>query len=300
MPESESGYANRKIKDCVFSALFGDKEYLLQMYQTLHPEDTDVSENDLDIVTIQNILVNDLYNDLGFTVRDQLVILAEAQSTWTTNILYRVLLYFAKTIQEYITAGNIDLYTTKQAIIPKPEFYVIYTGDRKDKPEYLSLSDNFYFGEDLFMDIRVKMLYGDENSTDIISQYVTFSKVYNDQRKSYGPTEEAVTETIRICKDKNILKKFLESREREVIDMYTTLFNEEQIMKAHDATVFKAGEARGEARGEAKGEARGMAKGENRIVSLINKLIDIGRDKEISKVTTDVVYRNKLMAEFGI
>ena len=142
------------------------------------------------------------------------------------------------------------------------------------------------------MDIRVKMLYGEENSTDIISQYVTFSKVYNDQRKLYGPTEEAVTETIRICKDKNILKKFLESREREVIDMYTTLFNEEQIMKAHDATIARESEA--------KGEARGMAKGENRVVSLINKLIDIGRDKEISKVTTDVVYRNKLMAEFGI
>ena len=70
--------------------------------------------------------------------------------------------------------------------------------------------------------------------------------------------------------------------------MYTTLFNEEQIMKAHDATIAR------------ESEAKGIAKGENRVVNLINKLIDIGRDKEISKVTTDVIYRNKLMAEFGI
>ena len=205
MEKPEQNYANRKIKDCVFSALFSDKEYLLQMYQTLHPEDVNVSENDLDIVTIENILVNDLYNDLGFIVRDQLVILVEAQSTWTTNILYRILLYFAKTVQDYIVAENIDLYTTRQAVIPKPEFYVIYTGDRKEQPEYLSLSENFYAVADLDFDIKVKMLYGDENSTDIISQYVAFAKVYNAQRKLYGPVEKSVKETIRICKDKNIL-----------------------------------------------------------------------------------------------
>ena len=288
MQESENRLPKHNIKDCVFSALFSDKEYLLQMYQTLHPEDTDVSEADLDIVTIQNILVNDLYNDLGFTVRDQLVILVEAQSTWTTNILYRILLYFAKTVQDYIVAENIDLYTSKQARIPKPEFYVIYTGNRKDRPEYLSLSTDFYPDENINMDIKVKVLYGDEDGNDIISQYVAFSKVYNAQLKLYGPTEQTVKETINICKDKNILKKFLESREKEVIDMYTTLFSDEQIRKAHEATIFR------------EGRAEGRAEGQYQILDLISRLISTGRTNDVERISSDPIYCNKLMAEFGI
>ena len=33
----------RKIKDSVFTDLFQNKKYLLQLYKTLHPEDSDVS-----------------------------------------------------------------------------------------------------------------------------------------------------------------------------------------------------------------------------------------------------------------
>ena len=73
--------AKLTIRDSVFSDLFRDKRYLLKLYQALHPEDTETTEDDLVDVTIQNVLTNDLYNDLGFRNKDQIVILAEAQST---------------------------------------------------------------------------------------------------------------------------------------------------------------------------------------------------------------------------
>ena len=66
-----------------------------------------------------------------------------------------------------------------------------------------------------------------------------FSKVYNEQRKLHGATRKAVEETIRICKDANVLKEYLESREGEVVTMMMTLFNQEQIMKNHDATLIR-------------------------------------------------------------
>ena len=47
------------------------------------------------------------------------------------------------------------------------------------------------------------MLYGDGNG-DIISQYVTFTKIYQEQARLLGKTVEAVRETIRICKDKEV------------------------------------------------------------------------------------------------
>jgi hypothetical protein len=40
-------------------------------------------------------------------------------------------------------------------------------------------------------------------------------------------------ETIRICKDKNILKEYLESREKEVVDIMMTLFDDEYILKTY-------------------------------------------------------------------
>ena len=87
------------------------------------------------------------------------------------------------------------------------------------------------------------MLYGETD--DIIGEYVTFTKVYNEQCKIHGRTEQAVRETIRICKDKNVLKEYLESREKEVIDMMVTLFDEEKIMKAHDKTILEQGVVEG-------------------------------------------------------
>lgn len=88
-----SGAAKRTAKDSVFLDLFRNKSYLLELYKTLHPEDTGVTEESLANVTIENVLTDNLYNDLGFTVGDRLIILVEAQSTWTVNILVRALLY---------------------------------------------------------------------------------------------------------------------------------------------------------------------------------------------------------------
>jgi hypothetical protein len=88
----------------------------------------------------------------------------------------------------------------------------------------------------------VKVLYGDETSNDVVSQYVTFTKVFDEQRKKYGRTKQAIVETIRICKDKDVLKEYLESREQEVVTMMMTLYDEEQIMKNHDAALLREAE----------------------------------------------------------
>lgn len=220
------------VKDSVFSDIFGTKKYLLQLYQSLHPEDKGTREEDLKNITIKNILINGLYNDLGFQVGERVIILVESQSSWTMNIIVRALLYLAQTYQDYLDAQGQDLYGSKKVSLPKPELYVIYTGERKGKPEYVSLSDEFFGGQESALEVSIRMLYGD-NGNDIVGQYVTFTKVYSEQRKVYGRTKEAILETIRICKDKDILREYLESRESEVLDMMMTIFDDETIMRNH-------------------------------------------------------------------
>ena len=73
--------AKYTMKDSLFTNLFQDKKYLIQLYQALHPEDTETTEDELKDITIKNILVDVHYNDLGFTVGDRIMILTEAQTT---------------------------------------------------------------------------------------------------------------------------------------------------------------------------------------------------------------------------
>ncbi len=224
--------AKYTIKDSLFTNLFQDKKYLLQLYRALHPEDTETTEDELKDITIKNILVDSCYNDLGFTVGDKIMILTEAQTTWTMNIIIRALMYLVQSYHEYFEHRNDNLYGSKKVKLPKPELYVIFTGKRVSKPEYISLSEEFFSGEECAIDVKVKMIY-DGKDNDIISQYVAFTKVYDEQVKLYGRTRKAVTNTINICKNRDVLKEYLSSREQEVVDMMMTLFDEEQVMRAY-------------------------------------------------------------------
>lgn len=93
--------------------------------------------------------------------------------------------------------------------------------------------DNMHLLKTLYLCVFETVCKSMKNCCHILSRYVAFTKVYNEQVKRYGRSREAVTETIRICKDRNLLREFLESREKEVVSVMMTLFDEERIMRTH-------------------------------------------------------------------
>lgn len=123
--------AKRNIKDSVFRNMFSIPYFLLQLYMALHPEDKTITEKDLKIVTLESVLVNSVYNDLGFFARDKMLLLVEAQSTWSPNIVLRALIYLMSTYQNYFSQMGISLYDEKTADMPWPELYVVYSGEKK-------------------------------------------------------------------------------------------------------------------------------------------------------------------------
>lgn len=273
--ESDSQKSDVKTtsKDSVFRDLFGDRKYALQLYQAIHPEDTDVTEADIGNVTIKNIFTDQQYNDLGMTVRGKLLLMLEAQSSWTVNIIIRIFLYLAHTWNEYIESTRQNRYGSKKLAVPRPEFYVIYSGDRKDRPKWLRLSEEFFEGNKEYLEINVKVLYGDGKG-DIISQYVDFTKVYNEQVRLYGKTREAVLSTIRICQDRNVLKEYLSGREKEVINIIMGLFDQEKAVEQFGNE--KKEEGREEGKLESKKEAAINMKAEGLPESMIAKVLDVG------------------------
>lgn len=210
----------------MFTHLFQEPKYIVELYKALHPEDTEISEDSIEIVTLENVLADGIHNDLGFLVNNRLIVLAEAQSTWSENIIIRGLMYIVQTYQDYISEEELNVYGTRKVKLPKPELYVIYTGDKVIDKEVIRLSEEFFDGDASTIEVSVKVIC---NSTDgdIINQYIQFSKLYTEQLKVYKDPRKAIVETIRICKDKNILKEYLESRESEVEDIMFMLYDDE-------------------------------------------------------------------------
>ena len=180
----EEVMAKRTAKNSVFLDLFQNKSYLLKLYKTLHPEDTTATEDSLTDVTITNVLTDNLYNDLGFIANNKLMILVEAQSTWTVNILVRVLLYLAQSYHEYFQRTCQDYYKSRKVKMPKPELYVIFTGNKGRKPDKISLSKEFFEGADIDIEVKAKVIY-ESDTDDIIYQYIIFCSLKTLQKIMY-------------------------------------------------------------------------------------------------------------------
>ncbi len=254
------GEAKRTVKDTVFRDLFSRPRYLLQLYRALHPEDNDIAEQDLKIVTLQNILVNGIYNDLGFIAKDRLLVLVEAQSTWSPNIIIRSLLYLMSTYQEYFNNNDILLYGAKTIKMPKPELFVVYTQKKGNHPEVISFKEIFFPDEPCCIDAKAKVIYADSSDT-IINQYIDFCIVLNKQVRQHGLTLTAIKNTIKICKDNNTLKEYLEHRETEVEGIMLTLFDQDRITELYHKEIAAEAKAEGWAEGKAEGRAEGKAEG---------------------------------------
>ena len=249
-PSQRSRRANRKGKDSVFTFLFSDPEELIKLYRTLHPEDKKTTEKDLVDITYKSVLFDGQYNDLGFRVGDSIIILVEAQSTWSVNIIVRMLCYLAETYKSYFAEREISLHNSVKVKLPRPELYVVYTGSRRKRPEKITLSEEFFGGEKTAVDVEVKILYGDKPG-NIVTEYVEFTRIFDRQTKKYGLTQKAIKETIRLCYEKKILLRFLQKREVEIMTIMDATYEQRIANK----NLRKRERAKGKAEGKAKGKA---------------------------------------------
>lgn len=249
--QEETLKTKRKSKDSVFVNLFEDTKNVLRLYKELHPEDTQVTVEDIQIQTIKSVLVNTLYNDLGFFVKDKFVMLVEAQSAWNPNMPLRMLFYLAETYRRYLADTIQSEHSSTRVKIPKPELYVVYSGEQKCA-ETVSFSETF-FGGNSSVELKVRVL--NEVDMTIYGQYIGFCKVFNEQRKIYQDSILCAKETIRICIEKGYLVPYLQEHEKEVVDMMSELFDEEYQREAYNRASQKNAIERGRAEGKAEGKA---------------------------------------------
>jgi hypothetical protein len=261
--------ANREYKDSLFSWLFSNPETLRELYGALSgillPSELPVIVN-----TLESALFKGLLNDISFIVGDRIVVLIEHQSTVNENMPLRLLLYIAR-LYEQLTNQK-DLYRARKILLPAPEFIVLYNGAAPYPDETtLKLSDCFRGLAELglaprlppALELIVKVYNINEGhnapmirrckTLEGYSAFVARVREYEGQGKPRG---EAVKQAVQDCIQRNILRDFLETHSKEIINMLMTEWNWD------DALAVSREEGREEGREKGREEGRAAAAAE--------------------------------------
>ena len=211
--------ANREHKNSVFVKLFSDTDKILQLYNAVSKNDYP-PETKIEIATLENALVNDIYNDLSFIIDGKLVVMIEHQSSINPNMPLRMLAYIVDVYDTLVDRRS--AYSRKLVKIPQPEFIVLYNGkDEYPDEEILKLSDAFMnlpkghkLNGSLELEVRVLNINKGRNEELIrnsqeLSGYVEIIDEIRKNTDSGLNLNEAVAKAVKDCASNNILPEFL-------------------------------------------------------------------------------------------
>ena len=313
MANTNAMHVNRTYRSTVFIMLFEEKENLLELYNAMsgkHYTDPEL----LEINTLENAIYMSIKNDVSFLMDGRLS-LYEHQSTYSLNLPLRFLFYISNLYSGMTKDEN--LYGTRKAQIPTPEFVIFYNGEEeRPERETLKLSDLYTFREkdkeqgkgdgktekaDFKLELKAELLNicGDNNkplkeACRTLREYAVFT----DKMRKYTKTmdiEAAAERTIEECIQEDILREFLTKHRAEVRTMSIFEYDQEKHMRQEREQAWEEGWEAGLAEGEAKWKAAGIAEGlaEGKAAGLAeggqNKLLElIGKKLRKGKTTAQI------------
>ncbi|MBQ9931666.1 MAG: hypothetical protein IJO79_04870, partial [Firmicutes bacterium] len=246
-------------QDGLFRLLFSDKEHLLELYNAVTGSNYG-PEAEVEITTLDSEIFDRRKNDISFLLNGRLIVFLEQQSTVNRNMPLRFLLYCAKTYGIMVPQGKI--YRSKVVPLPKPQFFVFYTGT-EDMPaaETLHLSECFPEGdEELTLELAVKcfnishprgaaML---ERSRTLQGYSFLLQQIRQERQKGKGLTE-AINAAIQRCKEEAYLTTFLNQYEGEVRGMLFRYLNDDEFREFYSKNAYEDGHEDGRAEGREEG-----------------------------------------------
>lgn len=234
--EEQSNKVKQDVKDRLFRFLFGnDKENVLQLYNALNGTDYHDAEA-LQVVTIKNAVYVTMKNDLAFVLMGTLN-MYEHQSTYSSNMPVRFLIYLAEEYQKIVSNAESSLYGTKLISLPTPQCIVFYNGE-KEMPEekVLSLSDAFENKDkEADVELKVRMLNINRGHNEklmenckTLKEYATFVEISRQYISDSKNRNEALVMAIDYCISHGILSGFLRKNRSEVLGMLLEEFDAEK------------------------------------------------------------------------
>lgn len=250
----------RNYQDTIFSSLYADPECVLDLYLTLHPEDKNcgITQDQVKLIALENVFLAQRYNDVAFQIGDKLIVLAEHQSSINENMPLRMLFYVANEYEKIISPFKQKLYREKLVKIPKPEFYVIYTGKKTWVPKKLKLSEAYDMTEpgNVPLEVSVRVICEEElqNTQNTLGSYYNFIGFVRDNIVNGKIRIDAVERYINQFSGSNLFQKFLKKLSaEEVANMTNFEFNLEEAMEVWREEAMEEGFEEGMEKGLEKG-----------------------------------------------
>ena len=255
----------RTYKDSLFRDIFNNKRRLQRLYLALTGKTAAIK--DIRVTTLRGTFFDDVKNDISFLVGSLFIVLMEHQSTLSPNMPIRMLWYVARLYRQYMSA-NLP-YRSTLAPLPAPLFFVFYNGT-EDMPEKWELRLSDAFGGDgsrLELVVTVYNINYAENREILekcrdLKCYSIFVARVREAVKSGATLQKAIADTIRYCRENDILGDYFAEKEREeVFDMVSFKWDPELAKKTWIEEAHEAGLAKGIEKGLAKGLDKGRKQG---------------------------------------
>lgn len=292
-------FINRKYKDVLFRKIFHDKEQLLSLYNAVNHTQY-MNPDELEITTIENTVYMSMKNDLSFMIAFMMN-LYEHQSTINPNMPVRGLLYFARLYENYINDRQMNIYGKKLVKLPMPQYVVFYNG-RQEQPDevIMKLSDAFvpikmHDGRDDVsepaIECRVRMLNINLGHNLEMMQgcrrlweYSYFVEQVNQYIDGGNELKAAINKAMDDCIQKDVLKDILVQSRSEVCSMLLTEYD----AKKHMRITYE------------EGREEGLEQGEERMLRLVQILIETGNADELNRIAADKKYREQQYKKNGL
>ena len=280
---------NRKYKDRLFRFLFKEKKDLLDLYNAVNGSNYDEPE-ELEIVTMEDVIFLKMKNDLSFMVADRLN-LYEHQSTYSPNMPLRGLIYLARQYEGIIAKSQENIYGSKLVKIPTPEFVIFYNGTW-EQPDRMALylSDAFTEGRGSgCLECTATMFNINRGHNQELMErcrrlweYSEFIAEVNDNLAKGYSLKRAITTAMSNCIERGVLADILLVNKAEVMGMLLTEYDEKKHMKAIRKEGYEDGLEDGIQKGIEQGIEQGIEKGlEQKLEELILKKLAKGKSIEL-------------------
>ena len=263
-------------RDSLFKSIFGNEASALALYNALRGTNLSLSDTKVVMNTLEETLWTTRRNDLSFSLNDNLIVMAEHQSTINENLPYRSLQHTCRLLEKELKDKK-AIYRKSLVMFPRPEYIGLFNGTtRFPNRKRMRLSDAFRegtgkglggFGLELVVTIY-NVNYGHNRaimeSCPELNGYAYFvwkARLHEAEGRKSGMRREeatvhAIRRAIKDCMAAGHLVDFWENLNMEEINMLVAEWNMETALEVREEEGLERGIEIGVSQGIKRGVER--------------------------------------------
>ena len=230
-------YYNPRYRDSVFRSYFNDPVRLLSLCNAVL--DTKYTNPDeLNINTLEGIFFDKQKNDISCTIDNHFLVLVEHQTTVNENMPFRCLSYVAELLNNLVKNKN-KLYNKGLIKFPKPKFFVLYDGDKREPlQKKMRLSDAFDGDSDSLQlvvsafNINFGLSQPLLQKCPYLSDYSTLVGKVKEGIRLGLSRRDAISRAVKFCLEHGIMGNYLIEHSEEVFNMLALEWNMNDALQA--------------------------------------------------------------------